>query len=45
MTPENFRLPAGFGGPQAPYVNAYGPQAPHPRRGSGKNCNLVTNLV
>jgi hypothetical protein len=40
----NLSLPAGFEGPQAPYVHAYGPQAPHPRRGSGKKRNLVTNL-
>jgi hypothetical protein len=45
MAPENFPLPAGFEGPQAPYVHAHGPQAPHPHRGSGKKCNMVTNLV
>jgi hypothetical protein len=28
MAPEDFRLPAGFEGPQAPYVHAYGPAAP-----------------
>jgi hypothetical protein len=34
MAPENFRLPAGF----------EGPQAPPPRRGSGETRNSVTHL-